>query len=253
MELGEISAPFTATPITFCADEEEWASYGPKIALDGAIVEELIRSPGTVSPSAQFRIAPNGEFEAISTHDQILGGPELQVYLGCRFPARPEYRLQIQELGLAVAEQLASEGVIGPFGVDFIAVPQGAGWRIFLSEINLRMGGTSHPFFMARFVTEGAYDAASGNLVADGRAKHYVANDNLKSAHYVGVEPAAVIEAVQRQGIAFDRTRKTGVTLHLMGALTQYGKIGGLAIGDSADEADALYLRLVETLDSLGS
>jgi hypothetical protein len=38
-----------------------------------------------------------------------------------------------------------------------------------------------------------------------------------------------------------------------MGALTQYGKIGGLAIGDSADEADALYLRLVETLDSLGS
>jgi hypothetical protein len=253
VELGHISAPFTDTPITFCCDDEGWETYGPKIALEGAVVEELIRSPGTVSPSAQFRIAPNGEFEAISTHDQILGGPELQVYLGCRFPAHPTYRLAIQELGLSVAETLASDGVIGPFGIDFIVRPSGDGWDILLTEINLRMGGTSHPFFMARFVTEGSYDASTGDLIADGRAKHYVANDNLKSTRYVGLEPATVIDAVERAGIAFDRSRKTGVTLHLMGALPEYGKIGGLAIGDSPEEADALYMHLIEILDSLGS
>jgi hypothetical protein len=253
VELGHIAAPFTDTPITFCSDDEGWETYGPKIALEGAIVEELIRTSGTVSPSAQFRIAPNGEFEAISTHDQILGGPESQVYLGCRFPSDPGYRLAIQELGLAVAETLATQGVIGPFGIDFIVCPNGDGWDILLSEINLRMGGTSHPFFMARFVTEGTYDPSTGDLVADGRAKHYMANDNLKSASYVGLRPALVIDAIHRAGIAFDRSRKTGVTLHLMGALPRYGKIGGLAIGDSAEEADALYRRLVETLDSLAS
>lgn len=253
VDLGHIAAPFTDTPITFCSDDEGWDTYGPKIALEGAIVEELIDSPGTTSPSAQFRIAPNGEFEAVSTHDQILGGPALQVYLGCRFPARPEYRLEIQSLGLAVAETLAAQGVIGPFGVDFVVRPRGDGWEIFLTEINLRMGGTSHPFFMARFVTEGSYDPTTGKLVAGGRAKHYVANDNLKSPVYVGLTPAAVIDAVRRAGLAFDRSRKTGVMLHLMGALPKYGKVGGLAIGDSADEADALYLRLIEVLDSLNS
>jgi hypothetical protein len=252
VELAYISAPFTETPITFCSEEERWDTYGPKIALEGAIVEELIRTSGTVSPSAQFRIAPNGEFEAISTHDQILGGPESQVYLGCRFPAHPDYRLEIQEQGLAVAETLATHGVIGPFGIDFIVRPNGEGWDIFLTEINLRMGGTSHPFFMARFMTEGAYDPATGDLIADGRAKHYVANDNLKSPSYVGLRPAVVIDAIHRAGIAFDHARKTGVTLHLMGALPKYGKAGGLAIGDSPEEADALYRRLIETLDSLG-
>lgn len=253
LELRDVTVPFNESPITFCAEEEEWNSYGPKIAYEGAIVEELIRSAGTVSPSAQFRIAPNGEVEAISTHDQILGGPELQVYLGCRFPARPEYRLQIQELGLSIARKLSSEGVIGPFGIDFIASPEAGRrrWRILLSEINLRMGGTSHPFFMARFVTGGSYDAETGNLVADGRAKHYVANDNLRSERYVGLRPGDAIEGIRRAGIAFDPTTKKGVTLHLMGALPEYGKVGGLAIGDSADEADQLYLSLVETLDGL--
>ena len=253
VELADVEVPFTDSPITFCADEEEWNTYGPKIAYEGAIVEELIRTSGTVSPSAQFRIAPNGEVEAISTHDQILGGPVQQVYLGCRFPASPEYRLQIQELGLQVAKALAAEGVIGPFGIDFIATPDAGRrrWRIYMSEINLRMGGTSHPFFMARFVTNGRYDPTTGNLIADGRAKHYVGNDNLHSDNFVGLQPARVIQAIRQAGIAFDRGTKTGVTLHLMGALPEYGKVGGLAIGDSADEADQLYLRLVEILDSL--
>ena len=39
------------------------------------------------SPSAQLRISPLGEVERLSTHDQLLGGPTGQSYLGCRFPA----------------------------------------------------------------------------------------------------------------------------------------------------------------------
>jgi hypothetical protein len=221
----------------------------------GGIVEEFIEAPEKASPSTQMRISPTGEVLPISTHDQLLGGPSGQVFLGCVFPADTSYRMRMQEEALKIGKVLASHGVVSRFGVDFLVWRHdpGAEWKMAALEINLRMGGTSHPFFMARFVTDGSYDPADGNLIADGRAKHYVANDNLKSPAYVGLKPAEVIDAMRRAGLAFDTTRKTGVTLHMMGALTGYGKVGGLAIGDSPDEADALYLALVETLDALGA
>jgi hypothetical protein len=31
-------------------------------------------------------VTPTGEVEIVSTHDQLLGGPSGQSYLGCRFP-----------------------------------------------------------------------------------------------------------------------------------------------------------------------
>ena len=43
------------------------------------------------SPSAQLRVTPLGKVELLSTHDQMLGGPSGQTYLGCRFPANLEY------------------------------------------------------------------------------------------------------------------------------------------------------------------
>ena len=57
------------------------------MAAEGAVVEELLRVPNLQSPSVQLRIDAGGVVEVLSTHDQILGGPEGQVYIGCRFPA----------------------------------------------------------------------------------------------------------------------------------------------------------------------
>ena len=51
------------------------------------------------SPCAQLRVSPTGEVMLISTHDQILGGPSGQVFLGCSFPAHDDYRLRMQEAG----------------------------------------------------------------------------------------------------------------------------------------------------------
>jgi len=39
----------------------------------------------------------------ISTHDQILGGPSGQIYLGCTFPARDDYRRRLIEAAGASA------------------------------------------------------------------------------------------------------------------------------------------------------
>ncbi|MBV9285493.1 MAG: hypothetical protein JO176_12810 [Acidimicrobiia bacterium] len=240
VELAGFSS-LDAAPISFIAEEESWPSYSAKIEQGGAVVEELVRVTGVVSPSVQLRITPGGAVEVTSNHDQILGGLHDQVYLGCRFPARPDYRLDIQERARRVGEVLASDSVVGPFGIDFVLLPDDGGWDINLSEINLRMGGTTHPFWMARAVTGGVYDPSTGDLVAGGTAKCYVASDNLKSATLVGHSPAEVIAAVERAGLAFDAGRGAGATLHLLGALPRFGKMGLTCIADSPDEADALY------------
>ena len=51
-------------------------AYFDKFAKMGGIVEEFIEAEEKLSPSAQLRNSPRGEVMAISTHDQILGGPE---------------------------------------------------------------------------------------------------------------------------------------------------------------------------------
>jgi hypothetical protein len=242
--------PLTERDTVFCASEESWPSFAHKLAEEGGVVEELLRVPGMVSPSVQMRIAPDGSFEVVSTHDQILGGPDDQVYLGCRFPADERYRREIAECGRRVARVLAGRGVIGSFGIDFVIAP-GEDPAPFLTEINLRMGGTTHPFLMTELVTEGTYDEASGELVAGGRAKHYVATDNLKSDAYAGLEPAAFIRAVDDAGLGFDRASKTGVLLHLLGALKRHGKVGMTCVADSRRDADALFDVARTVLDDL--
>lgn len=244
--------PVTERHTVFCASEESWPSYAAKLSEQGGVVEELLRAPGMVSPSVQMRIAPDATFEVVSTHDQILGGPDDQVYLGCRFPADARYRGAIQEAGRRVARVLAERGVVGSFGIDFVLGPDDPPIP-YLMEINLRMGGTTHPFLMTEFVTGGTYDEATGELLVDGRPKHYVATDNLKSEAYVGLAPEALIGAIDEAGLAWDASAKTGVLLHLLGALKRHGKVGMTCVADSAAEADELYALAVRVLDRVGA
>ena len=250
VDLKNLRSPLKLSGTVFCAREETWTSFAPKIREQGAIVERLLRDPGTESPSVQLRIAPDGTYQVVSTHDQILGGPDRQVYLGCRFPADRRYRLQIQEAAVRVAKVLSGKGVIGSLGIDFVVTP-GEDPDVFLSEINLRLGGTTHPYLMAKLVTGGGYEESSGELIADGRPKYYVSTDNLKSSDYVGLLPEQLIQAVDDAGLAYDAATKTGTTLHLLGALKRYGKFGMLCIGDSQEAADDLYERVLQVVDGL--
>ena len=244
--------PLTDRHTVFCADEESWASFGDKLAEQGGVVEEHLKVPGMVSPSVQMRIAPDGTIKMVSTHDQILGPPDDQVYLGCRFPSDERYRTVIQDCGRRVASVLAGRGVIGTFGIDFVILPEESPTP-YLIEINLRMGGTTHPFLMAEFATQGSYDQETGELVVEGQSKHYVATDNLRSEGYVGLPPEVLIRAIDEEGLAFDRATNTGVLLHLLGALKKYGKVGMTCVADSDAGANALYDRARATLDGLTS
>ena len=252
VELARWAGSAAATDTTFCADEESWSSFAAKIVRDGGIVEAMVRHPGMLSPSVQLRIATDGSVEIVSTHDQILGGPDDQVYLGCRFPAGTAYRAEIQEAALRVAKVLAAKGVVGSFGVDFVIVPGTDGPDVYLSEINLRLGGTSHPFYMARFATGGTYDPAHRRAAwSKGRRRFYVATDNLKSDAYRRLTPAALLAGLDARGLGFDPATNEGVTIHLLGAMAEHGKLGATCIARTHEGAEALHTRLVAALDEL--
>jgi hypothetical protein len=171
------------------------------------------------------------------------------VYLGCRFPADPAYHTQIVDAARRGADVLGSRGVVGTFGVDFIVVTSGESWDVFLSEINLRLGGTTHPFLMAKLALDATYDEASGKLIAGERAIHYVSTDNLKSEAYKRLSPEAVIAALDEQGLTYDRSARAGTFVHLLGATQPYGKLGLLCIAASQAAADDLYADSVAALD----
>ena len=245
LEMDGLADPLPTSKSVFCSEEENWPSYIAKMATQGAVVEELLRAPGLRSPSVQLRISPAGALEILSTHDQILGGPQNQVYLGCRFPAHPDYRLRIQQEALKVGQVLAAEGVVGAFGIDFLVV----GDDVYLSEINLRLGGTTHPFWMARLATGSRYDLASGELRRpDGDARSYVATDNLKSDRLRGRGPGEAISLIDESGLAYDPASGCGVALHLLGAVPVAGKFGATCIAESASAADDLYRALLELI-----
>jgi PGM1 C-terminal domain len=205
------------------------------------------------SPSVQGRITPLGEVEILSTHDQILGGPSGQIYLGCRFPADEAYRLRLQELGLRVGRKLAEKGAIERFGVDFVAVrhPEGEdGWAMQAIEINLRKGGTTHPFMTLKFLTNGRYETASGMFYSQqGRAKYYLATDNLQKDQYRGLLPNDLMDIITQHRLHFDTSTETGMVFHLMGCLSEFGKLGVTSIGNSAQQAEEIYRKLVQALD----
>ena len=104
---------------------------------------------------------------------------------------------------------------------------------------------------MARLASGGTYDPLRGELLGPGgRALSYLATDNLKSERLVGSTPADVIARVDEAGLAFDQSSGTGVTVHLLGAVPQYGKMGATCVAHSAEGASDLYARLVTVLSN---
>lgn len=232
--------------------EVTFAAYVARLEKRQGIVEERLSGEEVRSPSVQLRVTPLGKVELLSTHDQLLGGPSGQSYLGCRFPADPEYAVAITREAAKVGERLAREGVIGRFAIDFVVVrSRGGAWQPYAIELNLRKGGTTHPFLTLQFLTDGTYDPASGIFLApNGQRKCFVASDHLESPLYRVFTPDDLFDIVALHALHFDQTRQKGVVFHMMSALGECGRVGMTAIGDTQEEADAIYERAVAVLDA---
>jgi hypothetical protein len=230
-------------------------SFMSKLAAMGGVVEELIEAAELRSPSVQMRISPLGQPEVVSSHEQVLGGATGQSYLGCQFPARDEYRTRLMSEALNIGHVLSRKGVIGRFAVDFVVGQRADGqWQAHAIEINLRMGGTTPPFYALEFLSGGQLDAVSGRFIAtDGTAKYYSATDNLKSPAYRGLLPEDLLEITTRHGIGYRHTAGTGTLFYMIGALSQYGKLGMTCIADSPEAAAQLFADTTGILDGEAS
>ncbi|HYM94233.1 MAG TPA: peptide ligase PGM1-related protein, partial [Chitinophagaceae bacterium] len=217
----------------------------------GGIVEAFIEGARKESPSVQCRVTPSGLFEVISTHDQELGGESGQVYIGAQFPASKEYSIELGVLGKKVAESFAKKGVLGRFAIDFISVLEKDGWKHYAIEINLRKGGTTHPYMMLQFLTDGHYNAEEGvYYTSKGHLiRYYFCSDNLKSEKYVGLSPHDLIDIAMINDLHYDGTSQEGVMFHLIGALSQYGKLGVVCIGSTPQRAREFYAQIVTVLE----
>lgn len=241
-----------------CLQQLEWSSaqenidsFLRKYNEMGGIVEEMIEAEEVRSPSVQMRICPDGRPLLVSSHEQVLGGKTGQVYLGCRFPARQDYRLLIQQQALRIGAVLSQHGVVGRFGIDFLLTRSaGASWQSHALEINLRMGGTTPPFHALEFLTSGKLNPETGIFHAPTRQeKFYSATDNLKSPAYRGLLPEDLFDIIIRNNIHYQPDSGTGVLFYMIGALSQYGKLGMTCIGNSTEEASELFQRTVALLD----
>lgn len=212
----------------------------------GGIVEERIQGRDFLSPSVQMRISPLGEVEILSTHDQLLGGPSGGSFLGSRFPADLEYGRLIASEAEKIGERLADLGALGRFAVDFVVVRDEADrWQSYAIEINLRLGGTTHPFQILQFLTGGRFYPDDGVFRSpNGQEKYYTASDHLESTLYRAFSPDDLFDIVIRHGLHFDQASQTGILLHMLPTVGENGRFGVVAVGNSPEDADELYERI---------
>jgi len=245
-----IAATFSDNFKAVATDVSE-ALFFEKFGLMGGIVEEFLEGEIKMSPSAQCVINPDKRIDIVSTHDQLLGGDDGQIFIGAIFPADRAYNISLAAEARKIAQTLAEKGAMGRFAVDFISVKQGDGsWKHYAIEINLRKGGTTHPYLMLQFLTDGKYHEETGEFItASGNKRCYFASDNVISSQYKGLTPVDLIDIAMFHSLMFDGATQEGVMFHLVGALSEYGKLGVVCIGSTHERAKVYYDRVVEVLN----
>jgi len=217
----------------------------------GGIVEEFLDGEVKMSPSVQCVIGPTGNIEVASTHDQLLGGDGGQIFLGAIFPADVAYAPALAMEGAKVARALFERGALGRFSIDFISVQQpDESWKNYAIEINLRKGGTTHPYLMLQFLTDGTYHADIGEYhTASGNLRFYFASDNVSNEKFKGLTPDDLIDIAMYHGLMYDGAKQEGVMFNIIGALSEFGKLGLVCIGSTPKRAKAWYDITLAVLD----
>ncbi len=218
---------------------------------DSGIVEELVDGAELHSPSVQLRNTPLGEVELLSTHDQILGGPSGQSFIGACFPADPAYSAHISGEAMKIGRRLAREDVIGRYAIDFLVVRDQSGeWCSYAIEINLRKGGTTTPYLTLQYLTRGKYNPQAGIFrTLHGQEKHYIANDHLKEDRYRVFTPDTLFDLFTQHRLHFNHTNQIGVILHMISCVGTNGSLGLTVIANTPQETAELYQHVKTVLD----
>ena len=221
-------------------------AYVAKFEESGGIVEQRIAGVELRSPSVQLRIVPDGSIELLSTHDQLLGGPKRSAVPRLRLPRGPGVRSDDQQRG--DADRRPSSPGAGCWAASpstsWWSRSETGDWTPFAIELNLRKGGTTHPFLTLQYLTGGSYDAESATFRTPAGAPRYlVATDHLESDALRALSLDDFFDVVASHGLQFDKSHDTGVVFHMMSCLTEIGRLGLTAVGESPEHTWELYQR----------
>ncbi len=85
--------------------------------------------------------------------------------------------------------------------------------------------------------------------MANGQTRSYLASDNVTSEKYKGLTPHDLIDIAMCNHILYDGAKQAGVMFHMIGALSQFGKLGMVCIGKTVEEAHEYYNKTIAVLD----
>lgn len=218
---------------------QPWEDYCRELADGGAIIEEYI-ADATAWPSAQGRITADGEFQLLAAHQQILVAGE---YRGCCFPLEPQTSGVVAGATARVGAALERHGIRGSFGVDFIV----AGGRTYATEINVRKVGPSH-VIKAVHARAGTGPRGDGRGSIMGMPIAYVDRRLHRPELLTALTPQSALQALNNEDLIYERATRTGVLLHIMGALQPVGFVETTSLAATPAQARVLDQRAEEVL-----
>ena len=193
----------------FEAPDTPFDAYLAKLAERGGIVEERITGVELRSPSVQLRVTPTARSSCCRRTTSCSADPAGRATSAAA--SRP-----ISATPERSARHGRSSGHAWPARGCWAASPS-TSWssatrqargRTYAIELNLRKGGTTHPFLTLQFLTDGRYDADTGLfLTPTRREKHLVATDHLESPSLRGLSIDDLFDIVARHGLHFDQSR----------------------------------------------
>ena len=161
--------------------------------------------------------------------------------------------MRIQEAGAKIAGVLAAHGVVSRFGVDFLVYRDDPADGLEAqppSRSTSAWGARPTPTWPCSSSPAGSLDPATGLFLSpSGHAKYYKATDNLFSEQYRGLLPEDLVDILTVNKLHYSHGTESGVLFHLIGALSEFGKLGLTAIANSPAQVDDLYAHTLEVLD----
>lgn len=120
----------------------------------GAIIEEFLDCKNYASPASIFMINGESNVTVHYTYDQLLGGKDNMVFQGSIGPIVMPGNEEgdIEAMSREVGMYLSTQGVRGNVGTDFVVCDDDTGTKriAYAIENNVRMTGTSYPYYTVR-------------------------------------------------------------------------------------------------------
>jgi hypothetical protein len=230
-------------------ENQTWKSYLERLSLEGGVVEEFVEGDPC---SVQVRIDLDGSVDVIGTHEELTGGENSQVYLGCRFPASERLAKELGRLGKILGEWMAGEGVVGRFTANFLATPKGADSveKLYATDVHLRKGNTTLPLRTLQLLSGGTYYQDEGVFKDDrGQQLCYLSSDHFGAGQFKGMVPRDLLEIITCSPYHYSSASHTGAVFHMLNGISELGQTGITCIERGHDLAERLYYAVFQELE----